>query len=107
MLVKLPRLVGRHRNKAVLALGFCLFAITIATWLLIHTLTNHSNITFPPQLQKASNVLLVLAHPDDESLFFGPTILQLTQRKPPTATHLLFLSAGEFPQSYQPYKGPA
>lgn len=100
MLIKLPRnirVARRHQNKVFLCqlLSCCLFAITILTWLLIHTLTNHTNLTFPPRLQQASNVLLVLAHPDDESLFFGPTILQLIQRKPLSATHLLFLSAGK------------
>ena len=101
MLSKLSRTVrvaSRHRNKLVLCqlLSCCLFVITLIVWVLVLSITNHSTLTFPPPLQKATNVLLVLAHPDDESLFFGPTILQLVRRKPPSATHLLFLSSGEF-----------
>jgi hypothetical protein len=30
---------------------------------------------FPAQLQRAKNVLIVTAHPDDETLFFAPSIL--------------------------------
>jgi hypothetical protein len=46
----------------------------------------------PPRIQ---NVLFVTAHPDDEALFFGPTILQLTRRDD-VRTSLLVLSSGKF-----------
>ncbi|XP_022103658.1 N-acetylglucosaminyl-phosphatidylinositol de-N-acetylase-like [Acanthaster planci] len=44
---------------------------------------------------KAKNVLLVTAHPDDECMFFSPTILQLT-KEPHTELHLLCLSTGNY-----------
>jgi hypothetical protein len=34
-------------------------------------------------LQKDSRVLLITAHPDDETMFFGPTILHIIKRKFP------------------------
>lgn len=33
------------------------------------------------KLPPAKRVLIVTAHPDDESMFFGPTIVSLKQRK--------------------------
>lgn len=48
-----------------------------------------NHINFP----KCKRVLFVIAHPDDESMFFGPTILTLTQR-PNCEVHLLCLSNG-------------
>jgi LmbE family N-acetylglucosaminyl deacetylase len=38
--------------------------------------------------------VLVVAHPDDESLFFGPTILGLTQLAEPKELRILVLSSG-------------
>lgn len=40
-----------------------------------------------------SRVLIVTAHPDDESMFFGPTILSLTQRSD-CKVYLMCLSNG-------------
>ena len=42
---------------------------------------------------RAKNALVVTAHPDDECMFFAPTILQLVQ-EPNTKVHLLCLSTG-------------
>lgn len=48
------------------------------------------------RLAKFRRVLIVTAHPDDECMFFGPTILTLTQRKEPCTVYLLCLSNGNF-----------
>jgi len=40
-------------------------------------------------------VLLVTSHPDDETMFFGPTLVQLN-RRPETQVRLLCLSTGNF-----------
>lgn len=103
MLVKLPRRfrAARSRSRVLNAiiryqlLGYCLFLLPLAVWVIVCLVTNRGNLTFPPHLQQATNVLMVFAHPDDESLFFGPTILQLMRRKDPAKTHLLFLSSGK------------
>lgn len=48
---------------------------------------------FPEQLRR---VLLVTAHPDDECMFFGPTILSLSRRN--CEVYLLCLSNGNYDQ---------
>lgn len=49
-----------------------------------------TNVRFP----SCRRVLIVIAHPDDESMFFGPTILSLTRRDNCTV-YLLCLSNGK------------
>lgn len=41
------------------------------------------------------NILVVTAHPDDECIFFGPTILQLNATRN-VVVHVLCLSAGDY-----------
>lgn len=50
---------------------------------------NYSNEKFP----NCKRVLIVTAHPDDETMFFGPTILSLTRRYD-CDVYLLCLSNG-------------
>ncbi|XP_037038377.1 N-acetylglucosaminyl-phosphatidylinositol de-N-acetylase [Bradysia coprophila] len=50
------------------------------------------------RLAQYRRVLIVTAHPDDECMFFGPTILSLTQRREPCTVYLLCLSNGNFEQ---------
>ncbi|CAG8465086.1 10686_t:CDS:2 [Dentiscutata heterogama] len=40
------------------------------------------------------NVLLVISHPDDECMFFGPTLLELGDREYKNRMHVLCLSVG-------------
>lgn len=49
-----------------------------------------TNIRFPIECKR---VLIVTAHPDDETMFFGPTILSLTKRSD-CDVYLLCLSNG-------------
>lgn len=44
---------------------------------------------------EASRAVVVIAHPDDEVMFFAPTIRSLTSR-PGCAVHVLCLSSGDF-----------
>src|SRR5450432_224903 len=48
----------------------------------------------PTELQHAKNLLIVTAHPDDECLFFAPSILGVLDRNPNTVGGLLVLSTG-------------
>ncbi|XP_062109210.1 uncharacterized protein LOC133819858 isoform X1 [Humulus lupulus] len=72
----------------------------IALWLaslfkILHGSRSSSNDAFSPNggaLNKR-NVLLVVAHPDDESMFFSPTISYLTSRK--YNLRILCLSIGD------------
>jgi hypothetical protein len=53
-------------------------------------------LTFPPQLRDSRHALVVVAHPDDESLFFSPSILGMTGRRQGVGdVGLLVLSSGE------------
>jgi N-acetylglucosaminylphosphatidylinositol deacetylase len=43
---------------------------------------------------KQSNILLVTAHPDDECMFFGPTLMNLASKRLKNQVHVLCLSKG-------------
>ncbi|KIW17128.1 hypothetical protein PV08_04319 [Exophiala spinifera] len=89
--LQLPRL---HRRRVFLLRSLVTYFIIlpVALWLFL-ILTSVAR--FPAQLRDAKLALVVVAHPDDESLFFGPTILSLTQRRAPgLQTGLLVLSSG-------------
>jgi hypothetical protein len=84
------------QNRVILVRILLLYFVLLPTilWLLLGHLAPSSEATFPSQLRNAKRAMLVVAHPDDESLFFGPTILQMTQRRPEGATAILVMSAG-------------
>lgn len=46
------------------------------------------------EIRNCKNILFVTSHPDDECMFFGPSIITLT-RKPGANVYLLCLSKGE------------
>ncbi|KAH7408863.1 putative deacetylase LmbE-like domain-containing protein [Cadophora sp. MPI-SDFR-AT-0126] len=48
----------------------------------------------PAELQQVKNLLIVTAHPDDECLFFAPSILGVLDRNPDTVGGLLVMSTG-------------
>lgn len=43
---------------------------------------------------KESKILLVTAHPDDECMFFGPTLTNLSAKRLKNEIHVLCLSKG-------------
>jgi N-acetylglucosaminylphosphatidylinositol deacetylase len=49
---------------------------------------------FPPALRQAKNLLIVTAHPDDECLFFSPSILGALSGSSDISGNLLVLSTG-------------
>jgi N-acetylglucosaminylphosphatidylinositol deacetylase len=51
---------------------------------------------FPPSLRRAKNLLIVTAHPDDECLFFSPSILGVLSGNPDIVGGLIVLSTGWF-----------
>ena len=55
----------------------------------------------PPALRQAKNLLIVTAHPDDECLFFAPSILGVLGRNPDTVGALLVISTGQWSLMYQ------
>lgn len=61
--------------------------------LLAHHLKDDARL-LPSTLQEAKNILLVTAHPDDECLFFSPTVLGLLSKNSRTKGGLLVMSTG-------------
>ncbi|KAL0266239.1 UNVERIFIED_CONTAM: hypothetical protein PYX00_008842 [Menopon gallinae] len=47
------------------------------------------------EIRKCKNILFVTSHPDDECMFFGPSIITLT-KKPGANVYLLCLSRGDY-----------
>ncbi|EGF98104.1 uncharacterized protein MELLADRAFT_118612 [Melampsora larici-populina 98AG31] len=61
-------------------------------WIVTSILSDHPSL-FPISLRNSKSTLIIVAHPDDECLFFGPTIISILKK---TKTHgaLLVLSSG-------------
>ncbi|KAL4867587.1 hypothetical protein BDV12DRAFT_171230 [Aspergillus spectabilis] len=76
----------------LLSIGFALAAIFLF-WSLSSTTTSPFARTFPTLRNK--RICLLIAHPDDEAMFFAPTLLALT--KPELGNHvkILCLSTGD------------
>ncbi|CAF1033721.1 unnamed protein product [Rotaria sordida] len=88
----------RIRNRLIrrISLSFIirfLLLIPLSIYLFI-ILTPIKNIQsfIPNQLEKTKNFLIIVAHPDDECLFFSPTILGLIYRQ--KVGHILVFSTG-------------
>lgn len=73
-------------------LAFILY-ITICIILYI-CITKWKLIKYNRSVQEAKRVLFVIAHPDDECMFFGPTILNFTKNSN-CLVYLMCLSTGK------------
>jgi hypothetical protein len=99
--LRLPSHMGqlysaRLHRKRFAVLRFVCSSILVWSWILyfiLAYLVPGTPALTPPSLLFAARPLLVVAHPDDESLFFGPTILSLTQDKRKSLS-ILVLSSG-------------
>lgn len=58
-------------------------------------ITKQKVIKFNKDVESCHRVLLVTAHPDDECMFFGPTVLNFVNRKD-CLVYLMCLSSGTF-----------
>jgi len=76
-------------------LTLILFTILVSCFTFYLVLTQLSSRQSSKQFNKNSRVLLVTAHPDDEVMFFGPTILGLLSKG--CEVYLLVLSPGREP----------
>lgn len=81
-----------HLMLAVLAYLLICFS---AYQLIFRRFASRFQLINDVRLTQFHRVLIVTAHPDDECMFFGPTILSLTQRKEPCTVYLLCLSNGK------------
>ena len=69
-----------------------LFAIFIACLLFYLVFSGVQSYQSVKELQGAKRVLIITSHPDDEVMFFGPTILGLVRR---CEVFLLCMSPGQ------------
>jgi N-acetylglucosaminylphosphatidylinositol deacetylase len=88
---RMPRKVLRLLPRVLLVI---LIAPLLLQILIAYIIGDDARL-LPPALQRAQNLLIVTAHPDDECLFFAPSILGVLDRNPDTVGGLLVLSTGE------------
>jgi len=70
------------------------FVYLITCIVLYFSILKWKVLKFQKGINGAKRVLLVTAHPDDESMFFGPTIMQLAQQEN-VIIYLMCLSTGD------------
>jgi N-acetylglucosaminylphosphatidylinositol deacetylase len=95
---KLTQLLGRVPRRA----WRWVFRVTLVAllvpvllqWVIAYLVGSDARI-LPPQLLGAKNLLIVTAHPDDECLFFSPSILGVLDRNRAVTGGLLVMSTGE------------
>ena len=76
---------------------FLVFVVPLFLQFLLAYLVGRDPRVLPSALQQAKNLLIVTAHPDDECLFFAPSILAVLDSTE-TKGGLLVLSTGkQFP----------
>ncbi|KAK3987464.1 hypothetical protein QBC44DRAFT_331271 [Cladorrhinum sp. PSN332] len=86
--------IPRRTLRLVFRLAFLAVVIpVILQWLIAYIVGGDARI-LPPQLLRAKNLLIVTAHPDDECLFFAPSILGVLDRSKHTVGGLLVMSLG-------------
>ncbi|EFY87671.1 glycan biosynthesis protein (PigL), putative [Metarhizium acridum CQMa 102] len=82
----------RRRWFLRIALIVCLFPLLLQ-WFLAYIVGGDARL-LPPELLKAKNLLIVTAHPDDECLFFSPSILGVLDRNKSIKGGLVVMSTG-------------
>lgn len=94
------RVLGRIPRRAwrwiVRAAVVALVLPLVLQWLVAYIVGSDARI-LPPQLLAAKSLLIVTAHPDDECLFFSPSILGILDRNRDITGGLLVMSTGEHP----------
>lgn len=88
-LVHLERYVVDTVEHFILGL-LCYIVLCIVLYVCI---TQLGLLSFARDMRNAKRVLFITAHPDDEVMFFGPTIYNYTQ-KPNCSVYLMCLSSG-------------
>lgn len=92
------RLISRLSRRAwrsILRVALILLVMPLFLQWLIGYLVGGDARLLPSSLQGAKNLLIVTAHPDDETLFFAPSILGVLDRNHDVKGGLLVISTGE------------
>jgi N-acetylglucosaminylphosphatidylinositol deacetylase len=71
--------LNRNRTPLFRVLFFSLVIVPTTLYFLLAYIIPTSPALVPPSLIFAKRPVLITAHPDDESLFFGPTVLSLSK----------------------------
>ncbi|KAM7217581.1 hypothetical protein V8F06_006965 [Rhypophila decipiens] len=97
MLQKHAQLLHRVPRRAwrwIFRIGIIFLVIPLLIqWVVAYLVGSDARI-LPPQLLAAKNLLIVTAHPDDECLFFAPSILGVLDRNRGINGGLLVMSTG-------------
>lgn len=64
---------------------------------LLWVYTSQLSRSFP--MLRGKRILLLIAHPDDEAMFFAPTLLELTRPERQNHVKILCLSSGQWPRT--------
>jgi len=88
--VPVSRRAWRWLGRAAL---LALVVPLVLQWTVAYLVGSDARI-LPPQLLTAKNLLIVTAHPDDECLFFAPSILGVLDRNRDVTGGLLVMSTG-------------
>lgn len=95
---KRTQMVGRIPRRAwrgILRVAVLAVLVPVLLqWVIAYLVGSDARI-LPPELLAAKNLLLVTAHPDDECLFFSPSILGVLDRNRAIKGGLLVMSTGE------------
>ena len=76
---------------SILRFSLPLLVVGLLANVLIHPLISNTDAIL---VKPDSNVLLLTAHPDDECMFFAPTLIALQALEPPPTLYSLCLSIG-------------
>lgn len=82
-----------RRRWLIRAVLIVLLIPLLLQWVLAYILGSDARL-LPPELLKAKNLLIVTAHPDDECLFFAPSILGVLDRNKNIKGGLVVMSTG-------------
>lgn len=86
----------RSRRQALIRIGILILLVPILLqWVLAYLLGVDARL-IPHELQHAHSIMIVTAHPDDECLFFAPSILGVLDRNRDIKGGLLVMSIGKY-----------
>ncbi|KAH9456024.1 hypothetical protein MJO29_006056 [Puccinia striiformis f. sp. tritici] len=87
----------KHRSKCRLLVIFLILWPILCWTGIVFIFSNHRSL-FPGSLKESKSTLFVVAHPDDECLFFAPTIIATIQRAKSHGALLVMSSGNHYGQ---------
>lgn len=88
------RIPPKHRRLLLRAAFFLFLFLPLFMYICLAYLVPTSPSLVPTSVLQSSSVLLVVAHPDDECLFFSPTLNRIHRSAPDTKLSILVMSVG-------------